>query len=367
MKLNVRNEKVKRGFIRQLLRAQGKSEKTVESILPAIYEYDDFTQNVDYEYFSERKAIKFKDYLASTRNGKGRLSASTIRRHLKSLQAFFRYLSDCPGYRKHIRSNDIDFLSPDNEHFALNLTDKPKRVPSLEYVKRLVSSIVGDGEIAMRDRAMISALCLTGMRDNALVSLPIGSVELDKNRITQDPRQFTRTKFRKMIVSYIFQIDADLVKHFVIWIQYLREEKLFSDCDPIFPITKVGQSENGFTFESKGVSRTFCSSSSIVRSVLKNRSKDAGLEYYIPHSYRWLTVRLAMTHCRTPEQFKAISLSLGHEAVTTTLRSYGTLDAERIEEVIGAINFESIESDNSAVERLLKAAIKEVERGKKSG
>jgi hypothetical protein len=44
----------------------------------------------------------------------------------------------------------------------------------LEYVRRLVDSIVVSNEIDQRDRAMISFTLLSGMRDQAIASLPLG-------------------------------------------------------------------------------------------------------------------------------------------------------------------------------------------------
>ncbi len=366
MEVNARNERVKRRYINWLARAQSKNDKTVESMLAAVYSYDDFTKNSNYETFSEKRAIKYKDYLATDRQGKGRLSATTIRSHLKNLQAFFRYLCDQPGYRKHIRPTEIAFLSPDCAHGQLHLSSIPKRTPSLEYVKRIIRSIAGTDEIAMRDRAMIAILCLAGMRDNAVASLPIGAVDLSRRQIVQDPRHLTRTKFNKVIVSYILRIDTELFDHFANWILYLREVRLFDDADPVFPIAEMGQREDGFAFEVKGVSRKACTSSSLVRTVLKGRSEAANLEYYIPHSFRSLTVKLAMKACRTPEEFKAISQSLGHEAVTTTLRSYGTLDNQRVEDVISTIDFENVGMEDNLDKVALEAAFREFERRKKN-
>lgn len=53
-----------------------------------------------------------------------------------------------------------------------------------------------------------------------------------------------------------------------------------------------------------------------------------------PHSFRKTLVLLDTGHCRTPEQFKAWSLNLGHESIATTLSAYCPVSSTRQGELI---------------------------------
>jgi excisionase family DNA binding protein len=53
-----------------------------------------------------------------------------------------------------------------------------------------------------------------------------------------------------------------------------------------------------------------------------------------PHSFRKTLVRLGLTRCQTPEQFKAWSQNLGHEKVLTTFVNYGEVACQRQGEIM---------------------------------
>jgi integrase len=58
------------------------------------------------------------------------------------------------------------------------------------------------------------------------------------------------------------------------------------------------------------------------------------LPYFTPHSFRHTLVHLGESLCNSPEDFKAWSQNLGHEAVLTTFLSYGTVGEHRQREII---------------------------------
>jgi len=57
------------------------------------------------------------------------------------------------------------------------------------------------------------------------------------------------------------------------------------------------------------------------------------------YQFRHAACQLALRLCKTPEELKALSQNFGHEEVTTTLRSYVTLDDQRIADVMLKIDF----------------------------
>ena len=122
---------------------------------------------------------------------------------------------------------------------------------------------------------------------------------------------------------------GDDIKQIIVdWIQYLKTQKLYSNHDPVFPMSELGIDEQQ-QFKVKGIKSAHWSSAAPIREIFKQAFKQAGLEYFNPHSFRNALTQLGQTRCKTPEAFKAWSQNLGHESVLTTLYSYGQVSLER--------------------------------------
>jgi integrase len=119
----------------------------------------------------------------------------------------------------------------------------------------------------------------------------------------------------------------------VAWVSYLREEKLWSNDDPLFPATRIALGPTR-QFEVSGLERLHWHSASPIRTIFREAFNNAGLPYFNPHSFRKTLVRLGLTRCQTPEQFKAWSQNLGHEKVLTTFVNYGEVACQRQGEII---------------------------------
>jgi integrase len=70
------------------------------------------------------------------------------------------------------------------------------RVPTLEQIQHVLSTMPASTEIERRDRAVIAFTVLTGARDGAIASLKLKHVDIDQSRVDQDARQ-VKTKFSK--------------------------------------------------------------------------------------------------------------------------------------------------------------------------
>ena len=55
---------------------------------------------------------------------------------------------------------------------------------------------------------------------------------------------------------------------------------------------------------------------------------------YTPHSFRKTLTHFGNDFCKTPEEFKAWSMNLGHDDVATTIHSYLPVTTERQLEII---------------------------------
>jgi integrase len=128
-------------------------------------------------------------------------------------------------------------------------------------------------------------------------------------------------------------VGEEVRKIVAAWVSYLRDEKLWSNVDPLFPSTRieVGPSRQ---FETAGLTRDHWSSASPIRTIFRKAFVSAGLSYFNPHSFRNTLVQLGQEVCKTPEEFKAWSQNLGHEKVLTTFLSYGEVACQRQGEII---------------------------------
>ena len=212
-KLNPRNERIKRDFLRYEKNALGKSEATLDAMRKALARFEDYTGHRDFKTFRREQAIGFKERLAETdgqRSGES-LSRSTQASTLAALKDFFRWLAWQPGFKSKIHVPDIEYFSPSNKDLATAKAAKLRDFPSLEQVRAVIRVMPTDTVVERRNRALIAFVMLTGIRDRALVSLSLRHVDLTKSPplVRQEPDR-VQTKFAKAINTYFFPLGDDL-------------------------------------------------------------------------------------------------------------------------------------------------------------
>ncbi len=317
------------------------SEATVNSISQAISRLDIYTNSVEYKSLSPTIATQFKSWLLE-KNSNGRaVSVTTVYHALRHVKKFLRWLSGEPGYRSGRLRESADYLTLDKGKVREATAQKYVESPTLEYVLRLVDSIKGDDEISRRDRALIAFLLCSGMRDLAVATLPLGCFERDSQIVHQDPAMGVRTKFSKTIHTKLLPFDDRLIRAILSWHDYLACERKLSPDTPFFPRTKSFCLEGESLSGSIGVEPVFWKTAGPIRKILKERSVNAGLPYFKPHTFRHALARLFQRLPLTPEQLKAVSQNMGHENIGTTLLNYGKLSTHQALEVVGKIDFGS--------------------------
>lgn len=193
----------------------------------------------------------------------------------------------------------------------------------------------GATDIGLRNRALVAFTLLSGARDNAIASMSLKHVNLERRAVFQDARD-VRTKNRKTFTSTFFPVGGpfeDIVRD---WIGYLTTERLFGPDDPLFSATEVGIDENGL-FSAMGIGRARWSNAGPIRKVFREAFECAGLSYFNPHSFRDTLGQLGERICRTPEEFKAWSQNLGHDSTLTTFNSYGNVAGHRQVEIMNRL------------------------------
>jgi len=358
-KYKAKNEKIKRRYFKWLKDAEGYAPASIESIEKSLWDYEAFSLEDDYANFDDNRAQEFKKWLSNKKLKSGEtINLSTQYDRLRFLKKFFTWLSGQVGYKSKIDGYDSNYLRLDKKLAKIATAPKVEDYPTLEYVQKLCSSIEIKNEIDLRDRALIAFTLLSGMRDKAIITLPLGCFDPMTYEIKQDPTKGVQTKFSKTIISVLFQFDETLIKYVLEWVKFLKEERIFGIKDPLFPSTKIEQmSKTEFIFEVKGVEPIYWRSTSTIRKIFENRAKDAELDYFSPHKYRHATTRLATDSCKNAEQIKAVSQNLGHEHVGTTLLTYGRLDHYRVRDVVTEMNFQKNQTDE-IIEQIKKLTSK---------
>ena len=337
IKYNPKNERVKREYYEYQKEANRKSNSTIDNIRKAIDRYERFIDFADFRGFRKQKAVAFKKNLARTKakDSERTLSKATLSSTLRHLKDFFKWLAYQKGF-KGIDIREIEYLNLSEKESREARGTSIKKYPSLEQIRTVLASMSTDSDINRRDRALIAFTALTGIRDGAMASLKLKHVRLEEELVEQRPGE-VKTKFSKTIYTHFFPV-GDVIKEIVVdWIKFLREERLFNNDDPVFPRTKMSHNEH-FELQPDGLEPAHWQSAGQIRKIFRAAFEAAGLEYCTPHSFRNTLVRLGEQICRTPEEFKAWSQSLGHEQVLTTFTSYGRIDEHRQGKIIKNLN-----------------------------
>ncbi len=339
MRINSENEKLKKKYLDRLRYADGLTDASIVSISRAIYKYDLFSQSEEYRLVSPAKAVAFKQWLLESHSPERLISLTTAYGILRHFRSFIKWLSVESGFKSQSLRESVAYLKLDQNQNREATAPKFVEAPSLEHVKKLVMSIEPTDEVANRNRASISFLFLTGMRDLAVATLPLVCFDRQKLVIHQDPKLGVKTKRRKTIHSKLLPFDTELVQIVLDWYDFLVNVKLFKGTDPLFPQTNLVQASNGFSFEVHGVKPEFWQTASPIRQIVREASLKANLPYFKPHLFRRAAIQQSMPFAKTAEQMKALSQNFGHENIGTTLMTYGMLDTHQVIDIVGKMDF----------------------------
>ena len=356
--VNPKNERLKRQFFGFLKEAEGRAEATINAVDKAICLYEEFSGYESFALTSE-KASQFKAWLRRrTHRGKP-LSLATYHAYLRHLRRFFIWLSAQPGYKSRITSNAVAYLNISLKEERMATQQTPRNYPSLEYVVQLASSITDDSEVGRRDQALIAFTFLSGMRDSAVASLPLGCFDENTLQLTQDPRLGVQTKFAKYIPTTLLPLDQRLIEYLLTWVRYLKH-KGFGSQDPLFPRSKPDQGKDGLAFETPTeVERAYWRGTGSIRTIFRRRAEAANLPYYPPHTFRHAMFHEALKYCRDGQQMRALSQNLGHEHLATSLAHYSNLTPQQLHEILSNMDFSTKEPQDDEKLRAVKKLLDE--------
>jgi integrase len=184
-------------------------------------------------------------------------------------------------------------------------------------------------ETLREERGKVAAcmLYLSGMRADALASLPISCVHLAERQIDQLPEFGVRTKNRKAAITYLLDIP-ELLDVCARWESHLRTlpptalwySNLSSDGMSILPVEQAYAGRN-----------------STVEHDVRLICKRAGIAYQSPHKLRHGHVVYALKLARNMAEAKAISQNVMHASVVITDQVYGRMIADDVRDIIGSL------------------------------
>ncbi len=333
-KAHAKNARIKRKYLQWLETAKGMTSATADQVAAAISAFEKSTKGKDFAAFHIEQPQKFQRDLKAAKNRKtGKpLAKSTIRSRLMAVKAFFKWLADQPGYKSRISHSDCEYFNVTANDQRIATARRETPVPSVEQIEHVIASAPHDTAIQKRDRALIAFTLLTGMRDAAIASLPLGKVNAERREVFQDAR-LVKTKNAKTMTTYFFPVGGDADAIVCEWMAYLRNELLFADSDPLFPKTEIGLNDAG-AFAATGLKRDYWRDANGIRRIFRERFEAAGLPYFNPHSFRKTLMQIAFRLKLDPEALKAWSQNLGHEELATSLNNYAKLPDHRVSQVM---------------------------------
>jgi len=360
------NERTKRRYFEFLKHAKGLSETSVDQVAASIADFEAVTGHRDFRQFRIEWAQKYKRQLAARLNSEtGRpLAKATISSRLAGLKAFFQWLAGQSGFRSTLTYSDAEYFNPSANDDRIAKAARERPIASVEQIRHVLQSMPTENDVQKRDRALIAFTLLTGARDNAVASMSLRHVDLDKRTVFQDAREM-RTKNRKTFTTWFFPVGADIETIVGDWISWLETERQWGPGDPLFPATRVTLAPGG-GFANGGLDRKHWKSAATIRAIFKQAFGQAGLPYFNPHSFRHTLAILGERICQTPEAFKAWSQNLGHEHVATTFTSYGAVPGHRQAEIFDQLRTRTVggetddagEFDNETMLAILAARLR---------
>lgn len=272
-----------------------------------------------------------------------------MRKIIGSAKRFLEWLiRQKRGYFHKVNQAWLDTLKlprlPDNqeEHEAV----------TIEEVRAMVNAPV----YSMRDRRIRAAAVLwflSGIRVGAFVTLPIKSVNLQKNEVYQWPAYGVHTKFGKKGTTYLLNIP-DLLAVVKEWDDDVRK---YLDNNN-FWFAPLSQ-ETG-TFDNS-ISEIGSSRESRAYKDLKDWLDRVGLPFHSPHKFRHGYAVYGIKHAKTYTQLKAISQNLMHSSIAITDGIYGMLSYDDMKRQLDSLTVDQ-PTENDQIQELIKLLISELKQ-----
>lgn len=328
------NERIKHEYATYLRHAKGQDGTSIDKARAAIRRFEESTRFKPFKKFHRQQAADFKAYLDKQKNAKtGKaLGFSTLDATLRLVKAFFHWLVSRVGFKRVLTYADVEYFNNTRKAGRVAHTQRVIPYPSMQQAAHAFQAMPFETEFQKRDKALFAFFMLTGARDGAVASLKIKHVNVDLGHVFQDARE-VNTKNAKTIMCQFFPVDSVYRDCFAAYLAFLREVKLFGPEDALFPKARMVVVK-GHGFANLGLAREGFANAAKLNMIIRGAFSAVQLPQYTPHAFRKTLTHLGNELAKTPEEFKAWSLNLGHENVSTTINSYLPVSTERQMELI---------------------------------
>jgi integrase/recombinase XerD len=153
-------------FLTWLGAERGRAPSTIDAYRRDLLHFDRYVSEHGLELDSLGPG-DLEAYLASMRVGG--LAAATITRRMTAVRSAYRYLV----------AEEILLVDPTRRVASPRVPAGLPKALSVEVVERLLGSVLGDGPVDRRDRAILEVLYGSGLRISELVGLSFGDVDLE--------------------------------------------------------------------------------------------------------------------------------------------------------------------------------------------
>ncbi|WP_417713745.1 tyrosine-type recombinase/integrase [Pseudophaeobacter arcticus] len=328
------NERVKHDYATYLRHAKGQDNSSIDKARAAIRRFEESTNFKPFKKFHRHQAADFKDFLGRQKNARtGQvLGFSTVDAMLRLVKAFFHWLVSKPGFKRVLTYADVEYFNNTRKAGRVAHTQRAIPYPSMQQAAHAFQAMPFESEFQKRDKALFAFFMLTGARDGAVASLRLKHVNVDLGHVFQDARD-VNTKNAKTIMCQFFPVDKVYRDCLLAYVTFLTNVKLFGPEDALFPKASVGVVK-GQGFTNLGLARQPFANASKLNTIIKGAFAAVQMPQYTPHAFRKTLTHLGNELTKTPEEFKAWSMNLGHENVATTINSYLPVTTERQMELI---------------------------------
>jgi site-specific recombinase XerD len=263
----------------------------------------------------------FPAYLANKN-----LAPASITKGLSAVRQYFEFArAEWPTRYKRISESWISMLQPPR-HLRLESRLPIRQFYSLDDVLK-IASVSTETLRQERGKVAVCMLFLSGMRAEALASLPISCMHLAEHKIEQLPERGVRTKNRKAAITYLLPIQPllDVCLQWDRRVRALSPESLW-----YATLTRDGMNITG-------TCKAFTGRHNAIERDVRLICEWAEVPYLSPHKLRHGHVVHALKNARDLADLKAISQNVMHASVTITDQVYGGLLDNDVRDIIGRL------------------------------
>lgn len=261
-------------------------------------------------------------YLLTARND-GRttpLSYETVYKNLATVRRFYAYAIMMWASRYKLPPGWVETLTPRSKPQP-SLDDH--RFYTLDEIKAIAAVAV---ETLREERGQAGAcmMFLSGIRPDALASIPLQCVDLPNRRLFQIPSMGIRTKNDKAAITYLLDIP-EVFERLQSWDRRVRQMTPTSLWYANLSQDGLRMVETPSAFEGRALT---------VAKDIRLICDRAGVKYKSPHKFRHGHIVHARSLARTMEEAKAVSQNVMHSDIVITDKVYSTLQTSKVQSTI---------------------------------